>query len=163
MGIKPHKNLLHNGKGFTFSLILVLLLVLSLSMGIAGTAWRNIKQRADEKELLWRGRQYRKAIGSYYMYTGANNPRTYPGELEELLTDNRALQPLHHIRHLYKDPMTGKNWRLLKNKQGLIIGVFSGSNLKPFKVDGFTDISEAGFSDRLSYSDWQFIYHPIGK
>jgi type II secretory pathway pseudopilin PulG len=139
-------------------LVLALIVILGLAAGIAGQSWKSLMQRAREAELLWCGEQYRQAIGRYYQVRqGA--PQVFPAKLEDLLKDPRFPQPVRHLRRLYKDPMTGGEWELIKEPAGRIIGVRSSSPLKPFQQDGFPKELEA-FRDKESYREWEFIYEP---
>jgi type II secretory pathway pseudopilin PulG len=72
-------------------------------------------QREKEEELLFRGEQYKQAIGRYYRKFGR-----YPTKIEELLETNK----LAFLRREYPDPMTkdGK-WRLIRiGPAGELIG-----------------------------------------
>lgn len=163
-----------NQRGAALVIVLITVVVLGLSMGIAGSTWRTIVQQAKEKELLFRGDQYRRAIGSYYEKAHAGTPGMFPNSLENLLKDPRSLQTVRHIRKLYKDPMTGEDWVLIREGgkvegtvtasagAGRIIGVRSSSDLEPFKKDGFSKEYEK-FKDADKYSAWEFVYEPVKK
>lgn len=139
-------------------LVLAIVVILGLTAGIAGQSWKSLMQRAREAELLWRGQQYRQAIGHYFQVRqGAAG--AYPASLEELLKDPRFPQPVRHIRKLYNDPMTGEDWELVKGAGERIVGVRSTSHLKPFKQDGFPR-ELAAFNGRESYREWEFVYTP---
>jgi hypothetical protein len=77
--------------------------------------WSLTRQRAAEEELLFVGDQYRKAIQRYYMSAPAGTRRTLPASLDDLLDDDRSLVPVHHLRRLYPDPITGSTeWGALR-------------------------------------------------
>lgn len=164
-------HLLQNQRGATLIVVLVIVAILGLSLGIAGSSWRTIVQRTKEQELLFRGDQYRQAIGSYYKMPHAGAQGAFPTRLEDLLKDPRSLQTVRHIRKLYKDPMTGEDWVLIRQggtvggtvtasaATGGIIGVRSSSDLEPFKKDGFSKENEK-FKDKEKYSQWEFVYEP---
>jgi type II secretory pathway pseudopilin PulG len=170
--ISPH--LLQNQRGAALVIVLVTVVILGLSMGIAGSTWRTIVQKAKEEELLFRGDQYRRAIGSYYQRAHAGTQGMFPSSLEDLLKDPRSLQTVRHIRQLYKDPMTGEDWVLIREggkisgtvaasaNGGRIIGVRSSSDLEPFKKDGFSKEYEK-FKGAAKYSDWEFVYEKETK
>jgi type II secretory pathway pseudopilin PulG len=61
-------------------------------------------RRAREQEMIHRAVQYRRAIRLYAKRTGR-----FPAQLEELVGSS----DIRYIRKLYKDPMTGKDFRLL--------------------------------------------------
>ena len=148
-------------RGAALLIVLLMIVVLGLTIGIAGSTWKSVTQRARESELFWRGDQYRKAIKSYYeVKHGATG--LYPQKLESLLKDPRFLGAIRHIRQLYSDPISGEDWVLIKDKSGRITGVHSSSNLEPFKKDGFAQEYES-FKDSGSYSSWGFVYEPKTK
>jgi type II secretory pathway pseudopilin PulG len=87
--------------------LLALLLVLALVAVAATVAAPGIvfqMKRDREEELVHRGIQYRRALRLYSARTGG-----FPNTLEQLLgsADRR------YIRKLYKDPITGGDFRLL--------------------------------------------------
>lgn len=148
-----------------------MVVVLGLAMGMAGSTWRTVVQRAKEKQLLWVGNQYRQAIKSYYQTAHAGVKASYPPNLDALLRDPRSVGLVRHIRKLYKDPMTGKDFELIRaggkvsglsgvsGATGGIMGVRSTSHAEPFKKDGFSQ-ENADFAKAKSYSDWKFVYEP---
>ena len=163
--------LIQNQRGATLVVVLVIVVIMGLSLGIAGSTWRTVVQQAKEKELLFRGDQYRRAIGTYYKMVHGGTKGAFPTRLEDLLKDPRSLQTLRHIRKLYKDPMTGEDWVLIRQGgtvtgtvtasagAGGIIGVRSASDLEPFKKDGFPEENKK-FKDKEKYSQWEFVYEP---
>jgi type II secretory pathway pseudopilin PulG len=156
---------LRDQRGAALLVVLVMVVIVGLVVGIAGTSWQTIMQRARETELFWRGDQYRQAIQSYYEYSsggGRNRAGQYPAKLEDLLKDPRSLAPKKHIRRLFLDPMTDGDWELIKDKAGRITGVHSSSSLEPFRQDGFPEEYEA-FVGAASYATWEFIYMPKKK
>jgi type II secretory pathway pseudopilin PulG len=162
---------IQNQRGVTLVVVLVIVVILGLSLGIAGSTWRTVVQQAKEKELLFRGDQYRRAIGSYYKMVHGGTKAAFPTRLQDLLKDPRSPQTLRHIRKLYKDPMTGEDWVLIRQGgtvggtvtasagTGGIIGVRSSSDLEPFKKDGFSEEDEK-LKDKEKYSQWEFVYEP---
>jgi type II secretory pathway pseudopilin PulG len=134
--------------------VLVAIAILGLSAGIAGSSWRSVMQRAREQELLFRGDQYRRAIVSYHAVRGG-----YPRRLEDLLKDPRALHVLRHLRRLYLDPMTGRAFETIRDKDGRIRGVYSVSSLRPFRKEGFAEPYKA-FGKAVTYRDWRFEFAP---
>jgi type II secretory pathway pseudopilin PulG len=144
--------------GFTFIGVLMLIAISGIALAGVGIVWHQDAQRENEKELLYIGEQYRKAIVSYY----ENNPsgvKQYPKALEDLELDSRIPEPKRHIRKLYADPITrGKPWGLIK-QEGLIIGVYSTSEISPIKKRKFPSPYE-NFSEAGNYQDWKFIAIP---
>jgi type II secretory pathway pseudopilin PulG len=144
-------------KGSTLIGLMVVLAILSLSATVAGTDWKVLRRQEREKELLWRGDQYRRAIASYYERSDVGNSKQYPPDLKALLEDGRGLVKKKHIRRLYDDPMTGGKWEIIPGPAGGVMGVRSRSTLRPFKEDGFSP-EEKGFAGAKSYIDWRFQY-----
>jgi type II secretory pathway pseudopilin PulG len=87
--------------------LLTLLLAMALLIIAAGTAATDIAfsiRREREEELIHRGAQYRRAIRAFTKKTGR-----FPVRLEEL--DNTDGQ--RFLRKHYKDPITGKDFKLV--------------------------------------------------
>ena len=61
-------------------------------------------KRDREEEMIHRGVQYSRAVRRYYKKLGR-----YPNTVEELQSTNNT----HFLRKKYKDPVTGKDFRLL--------------------------------------------------
>lgn len=148
-----------NQKGSVLLFVLVAVAILGLMAGIAGSSWKTITQRAKEEELLWRGNQYRKAIGAYYTAWHAGMHAVFPQTLEQLTRDPRMLGTVRYIRRLYLDPITGKSWIPIKDSTGRIRGVHSSSQLEPYKKGNFSKEDE-DFAGKKTYAEWQFIYTP---
>ena len=145
-------------RGFALLTVLVMVVLLGLLMGMAGSSWKDLMQRAREEELLWRGDQYRQAIEKFASARyGGGGLQTYPASLEDLLRDPRSPEVRRYLRHLYPDPMTGEDWDLIKDPAGRIMGVRSRSQLKPFRQSGFPQGDES-FEGSEKYSDWEFAY-----
>lgn len=151
-----------NQRGAALLVVLIVVVVLGLGAGIAGTSWQTIVQRAKERELLYRGEEYRKAIESYFLGNDVGQQGTLPTSLEDLLEDPRPLYRVRHLRRLYSDPMTGKEWFIIRNKAKKIIGVRSTSTKVPFKRENF-ELQHEKFSEAETYQDWEFIYDPEQK
>ncbi|HKJ05780.1 MAG TPA: type II secretion system protein [Geopsychrobacteraceae bacterium] len=149
-----------NQRGGVLLFLLVAVTILGLSVGIAGSTWTSMVQRAKEEDLLWKGNQIAKAIGSYYQTKGApGKPLVYPRSVDQLLKDNRSLSASRHLRKPYLDPMTGEDWEWIKAPEGGLKGVRSTSQKKPFKMDGFREENKS-FAGMWQYRDWEFIYQP---
>jgi type II secretory pathway pseudopilin PulG len=87
--------------------LLFLLLALALTIIAAAAIVPTIKfqiERDREEELIHRGVQYARAIRSYYKKFGR-----YPTKIEDLESTNN----LRFLRKRYKDPITGKDFKLL--------------------------------------------------
>ncbi|MBK4735824.1 type II secretion system protein [Noviherbaspirillum pedocola] len=144
-----------NERGLALLALLLGLALLGIGLLREAQSWSLLRQREAERELLWVGEQYRKAIERYYWATpGA--AKAFPTRLEDLLEDRRGLVPQHHLRRLYRDPINGGEFTSVQS--GLdIIGVASASSGRPFKRTGF---DAPGFDDKDSYAEWQFVFRP---
>lgn len=144
--------------GFTYICLLMVMAIAGIGMAGVGIVWHQDAQREREKELLFIGDEYRKAIGSYYE-NSLSEVKQFPATLEDLVTDKRFPDIKRHLRKLYSDPMAlGKPWQLVL-QQGQIIGVYSASKQTPIKKIGFQPPYET-FGEAAEYSDWKFIYTP---
>jgi len=107
-------------------------------------------------DLLFIGREFRRAITSYYEVAPVGK-QELPRTLEDLVADDRFPTVRRHLRKIYIDPMTGKpEWGLLRMGDR-IVGVYSLSNALPIKQDGFKD-RERDLAGAASYRDWKFAY-----
>lgn len=140
--------------GFTYLGLLFALAIASVALAGTGVLWHFEGRREKEKELLFAGEAYRRALASYYDLSPGGE-KQYPRQLEELLLDKRFPVPVRHLRQLYRDPMTrdGK-WQLLI-LQERIYGVASSSREVPIKHAGFGAGQEA-FEKAGSYAEWRF-------
>ena len=141
--------------GFTY--LGVLFLVMLMGLGLSGVlqTWTIAKQRSNERDLLWVGDQYARALKSYYVESPGS--RQYPARLEELLEDNRFPTPRRHLRRLYPDPVTqSTEWGLIKTPNGRIAGIHSQSEAEPWKRSEFP-LRWEDFNDKRKYSEWRFV------
>jgi type II secretory pathway pseudopilin PulG len=87
--------------------LLTLLLMVAMMIIAAGAVVQTIAfeiKRDREEEMVHRGVQYARAIRSYYKKFGR-----YPTKIEDLESANN----LRFLRKRYKDPITGKDFKLL--------------------------------------------------
>jgi len=145
--------------GFTYLAILFVIAIAGIMLARAGMNWSHASQREKEKQLLFVGNEYRKAIMQYYEHTpGA--VKQYPAKLEDLLLDKRYVTPQRYLRKLYRDPITNQaKWGLVMAPEGGIMGVHSLSTAAPIKTANFPYLDSA-FEGTSKYSDWIFFYTP---
>jgi type II secretory pathway pseudopilin PulG len=142
--------------------LLILLTLGGIGLMAAVDVWSVSRQRDLEKQLLFAGDQYRQAILRYYHAAPRGTPRVLPASLDELLADNRFPTPLHHLRRLYPDPMSGSaEWGELRIG-GRLAGVYSTSERRPVKQAGFAP-GYLKFEGKGSYRDWLFAIAPNGQ
>ncbi|RQR26211.1 type II secretion system protein [Burkholderia sp. Bp9143] len=139
-------------RGLVLLALLIALMLMSIALAGALDVWSLQRRREQERQLLFVGDQYRRAIVGYYRLA-----RAYPQTVDDLLDDTRFAKPMPHLRRAYPDPVSGKNdWSFLW-RADRFYGIYSSS-------DGAT-IKRAGFPDRYkdfegveTYRQWKFIY-----
>jgi type II secretory pathway pseudopilin PulG len=142
-------------KGFTYLSLLIMVAVMGGGLAAFGELASHAAQREKEVELLFRGDQFRQAIGAYY-----RKEQRYPQVLEDLLEDRRYPMPVRHLRRIYPDPLSGGTaWGLVTAPSGGIMGVHSLSEAAPIKSGNFAS-KDVAFEGAARYSDWQFVYLP---
>ena len=164
-----------NKSGFTYIFVLTVVMIMGISLGMVGQSWKTLMQREREKELLFRGSQIKEAIENWYnpnySIDGVKSNATRPLlDLKDLLSSPYTTKPLRYLPQsyetkldgnsrncapdcatlkVYQDPMTGKEWTIIrgnvKNGQAVevgssvpgagIIGVASKSDEEPFKTN----------------------------
>ena len=108
--------------------------------------------------MFWRGDQIRKGIESYYKGIEGHPAKVFPVKLDDLVKDPRKLQTVRHLRKVYKDPMTGEDFALIK-EGGKIKGVKSTSTKTPFRQGNFPEGYDS-FEGVTSYDKWEFVFTP---
>jgi type II secretory pathway pseudopilin PulG len=143
--------------GFTYIALLAAIVIIGISLASAGKYWQNVLLREKEEELLFRGDQYRQAIERYY--TALPGRAELPPSVDELLKDDRTAAGKRHLRRVYKDPITGEDFEILRDQaQGnRITGVFSRSEKEPLKRAAFPE-PYGDFAGKQSYSEWKFVF-----
>jgi len=129
-----------NGKraaGFTLLSIMFMVLLLHLSMLIALQGWDVRITRDKEAELLWRGKQIKRAIERFY-----KERKSYPQSLEQLFN-------LKYLRKEYTDPMVADGtWQYIHpfGSKSYILGVKSRSKGESFYL----------YENKDKYNEWEF-------
>lgn len=178
---------LRSSAGFTYITAIVMVVLMGIILSKGAQVWSMRMQREREVELIFRGTQVRDALRRWYGYkcpsttgntgapqtnqtgtqTGANAlPKHGPlPELKALVTDPSLASKARYLRPSNLiDPMTGKEWALVKDASQTIIGVASASEAAPIKQANFPfDLEPADFEGKKKYSEWQFIYNRCPK
>jgi type II secretory pathway pseudopilin PulG len=116
-------------RGFTFLWLIFVLAVVAAGLAAIAQPIHLAVQREREAELMFRGGEMSRALGSYRAASPASAAAA-PATLEELLDDRRGPRPQRHLRRLYADPFTGKpDWVLVQNDDGRITGVHSRADV----------------------------------
>ncbi|AZN35478.1 type II secretion system protein [Iodobacter ciconiae] len=143
--------------GFTYLWVLLLVAFMGVALTLAVEVDQTISQRDREKSLLAIGRQFQRAIGSYYESQHPGGKKEYPASLDDLLQDPRYPGIKRHLREIFVDPITGKAEWGFKRIAGRIVAVYSLSEKTPIKQANF----EVGFEylqGAKKYNDWIFAY-----
>ena len=153
----PHR-LTRSEAGFTFIGALVIVVVMGIMLGAIGQSVSVIMKREREKELIFRGLQYRDAIERW---SKKGVPlKDLKDLVEPTVSNNASASKDRFLRKLYKDPITGGEWKTLPTPpdpvQG-IWGVASKSSDEPFKQGDFPEVIK-DFKGATKYSDWEFVF-----
>jgi type II secretory pathway pseudopilin PulG len=100
--------------GFSLPALIFFMTAASIFIAAAVPVYQMQAKREAEEELIFRGGEYTRAIQKYQRKFG-----TYPTSIDQLVSTNG----LRFLRKAYKDPMTGKDFRLLLiNPDGSLTG-----------------------------------------
>ncbi len=139
-------------RGFAYLALLVMIVIIGISLGAATRYWSNVSLREKEKELLFRGDQYRTAIARYVKANSA-----FPQNIDDLLRDPKTLTK-RYLRQKYKDPISGEDFVEMRDPgTKRINGVYSPSEKEPLKKADFPQ-QDSDFEGKTKYSEWQFVY-----
>ncbi len=145
--------------GFTYLGLLAFVAIMGVGLLAAGEVWHTAQQREKERELLFIGDQFRRAIGLYYEHPMGGGSR-YPATLEDLLKDPRYPSTQRYLRKIYRDPFNGgTEWGVIRKPDGGIYGVYSLSEAEPLKKYNFR-LADKDFEGKAKYADWIFAYVP---
>lgn len=125
-----------------YALLLVLFLVALITIGLTKAIldYGTQAKREKEIEMIWRGRQYKRAIGLYYGKFGH-----FPTSMDDLYKGTNGVR---FLRQEYKDPMNRADgsWRLIYvTPAGVLIGSVR-----------YTSLSEMAMADRLAATGMAF-------
>jgi type II secretory pathway pseudopilin PulG len=140
LSIKRGQHIRRNQRGY----ILITLMLFVALLAIASLGWiQSIEfqvKRDREEELIHRGVQYSRAIRRYVKKFGR-----YPSRIEDLQSTNN----IRFLRKRYKDPITGKDFRLLHmNDVQISFNPGAASGLPP----GAADMNQGGAPGALNTS-----------
>lgn len=148
--------------GFTYLVILFFVAIMGAILAVTGVMWSTAQQREKERDLLFVGNEFRKAIADYYERTPGTIKR-YPNSFNDLLKDNRQLATVRYLRRIYVDPITAESeWGTVHAPDGGIMGVYSLSTEPPLKHSGFLR-RDSSFERADTYAKWRFIYEPQNR
>jgi type II secretory pathway pseudopilin PulG len=95
-----------NDRGYAMAALLVAMSVMAVLMSALLPAWTHMARREKEEELIFRGRQYARAVGLFQRKFANTAPPTI-----DVLVEQRFL------RKKYKDPITGDDFQPLYANQ----------------------------------------------
>lgn len=120
---KPGKARRQSEQGYVLLYLLFLVAVLTLSLVTVLPYMDQQRKRDREEEMVHRGVQYSRAVRRYFRKFGS-----YPASIEALENTN----DIRFLRKHYKDPITGKDFRVLHQTDVKFFGTNSiagGQNL----------------------------------
>jgi type II secretory pathway pseudopilin PulG len=153
-------------------ILLVGLTIMAILLSVAMPVWNQFVKRDKEAELVFRGEQYKRAIGLYQRRSG---PGTLPPSIDVLLEQR-------FLRKAYKDPITGKDFLLLRQggtavpgqpvppAQGQAPSGGRGSDIggQPAVAQGAGGIQGVAstsreksirlYNGRNYYNEWEFVF-----
>src|SRR6185369_2117182 len=101
-----------NDAGFSLAALIFFATAASIFIAAAVPAYQMQAKRELEEELIFRGEEYTRAIQKYQRRFGV-----YPTSVDQLVSTNG----LRFLRRAYKDPMNGKDFRLISiNPDGTV-------------------------------------------
>ncbi|MGU7780114.1 type II secretion system protein [Burkholderia sp. PU8-34] len=139
-------------RGLVLLALMIALMLMSIALAGALDVWTLQRRRDQEKQLLFAGDQYRRAIIRYYQLA-----RAYPATVDDLLDDTRFPKPMHHLRRAYPDPITGQNDWFFLWRADRFYGVYSSSDQATIKRAGFPQ-RYSDFEGDETYRKWKFLY-----
>src|SRR3982750_903482 len=95
----PARTRRHGEDGFMMAALLVAMAVMMVAMTAALPAWQTAARHEKEAELIFRGKQYARALSGFQRkYNGA-----YPPTVDVLINER-------FLRKKYKDPITNHDF-----------------------------------------------------
>lgn len=115
--------------GFAYLMALVLVAVVVIGSAVVLESVTATQRRDREREMIWRGNQYDRAIRMYYRKVGR-----YPTSVDDLM---EGVPGVRFLRQEYKDPMNKDDgtWRFIYlNQAGQIVGSSRYASLQQMAV-----------------------------
>lgn len=146
-------------QGVAYLALLIAIAVIGVGIAAAGVIWSEASQREKERELLFVGEQFRRAIQQYY--ESGVIEKKYPPTLDVLLHDPRFPGIRRYLRRIYRDPMSGATqWGLLRAPDGGIMGVFSVRDDVEARRRTNFPAQFAALEGKSRTTEWMFAYVP---
>src|SRR4029079_8283187 len=109
-----------------------------------------------EEELIFRGTQIVRAI-ELWRTPEKDKKNRMLNEWKDLQKDPKSAGTQRYLRKIFTDPMTGKDFELIKDPTVGIKGVKSTSQDEPMKQSEFPG-EWWEFEGKKKYSEWEFVY-----
>jgi len=127
--------------GYTLLLVVFMVATMIIVAAAASTNVLTQGRREKEEEMVWRGEQYARAIGLYYMKFGK-----YPTRVDDLTKPTNGVR---FLRQAYTDPMNKEDgsWRFIYvGPNGQLIGSLRPANLlqSTLSTPGLAGMSSLG-------------------
>lgn len=91
---------LNRQRGFTYVGVLLGVALIGVGLSVIATVWSKEAERQRAAEAKWVLAQYERALKSYYN-AAPGSVKELPATLDELLSDQRHLGVLRHLRKKY--------------------------------------------------------------
>ncbi len=102
--VSIHYRLRNKEQGYVLLTLLLIMALLAIAAGMIVSSITFEIRRDKEEEMVHRGVQYERAIRAYY-----RKFNRYPAKIEDLENSNQ----MRFLRKRYKDPLTGKDFKIL--------------------------------------------------
>jgi type II secretory pathway pseudopilin PulG len=145
-------------RGATYLLLMLAIVLIGIASSVGAKQWKIMVQRELEADLLAHGIEIQTALVAYS--AAMKKGRGGMGEIYPLTLEELIKQPKPFLRKVYKDPMTGGDWDIVRDPAGRIIGVRSRSKAAPIKQHNFPIVVRQ-FEGMTSYNDWIFRAQPL--
>jgi type II secretory pathway pseudopilin PulG len=114
----------HRQAGYTLLMVVFMVATMIILAAAAAPSVLTQGRREKEEEMVWRGKQYARAVGLYYRKFGK-----YPTKIEDL---TRQTNGVRFLRQAYTDPMNKEDgsWRFIYvGPNGQLIGSLRQTSL----------------------------------
>ena len=102
----------NNQRGVTYLALMFFVVLIGISLMAVNQYWSVVLKRDREKELAFRGTRIKQAIERYaadFEVQKGTRQNHYPLKLEDL-----TKRPKRYLQTIYKDPITGEDFQLIK-------------------------------------------------
>jgi len=169
---------LANQDGFSYILALTVVMIMGVMLGMVGQSWQTFKKRELEEELIFRGDQVAEVVYQNILCKNPN-PAQSPATpflwtinspngtvLDDLVIgkEERCLSGATRKFRLRAsaivDPLTGKQWQIVKPLNDAIhfAGVSSDVKEEPFRKSFASKYDTKLLDDKKQYADWLFTW-----